>query len=314
MELPPLLWARVSELLSGREASTLEAAVQAFWAFCQAEAVWRERLRREFPAAPCLFEEGALAAAPASGAVFKRQYLDFAQARLLKPGKTAGSTARGKGAGAIRLKAGRPKGLRVLLSLQGEAFVVWQLRGHSDHPSFSGSWPLVGLVEDSEKALELLTLRSAARVCARAGTLDISEREDIWSLCLLDNWVWSRNAYVQSPHLPAWGAGFDQVAEVGISISRGRVAFFRRISAQGSDGPAPWSTTGVVWDLATVEAGAVEAACGGPRGAGPPSRLARPVVIGNEDGVVQAELLGILPRAPFDACCCEEALRGPWTV
>lgn len=308
MELPPLLWARVSELLSGSEASTLEVAHHAFWALCRTEAVWRDRLRRDYPAAPCLFEDGT----PASVSFYKWQYLEFATAQLLKPGKTAATNS--KEAGAIRLKAGRPKGLQVLLSLQGEAFVVWQLWGRQGHPSFTGSWPLVGLVEDSEKALELLTTRSAPRVCDRAGTLDISERKDIWSLCLLDNWVWSRNAYVQSPHLPAWGAGFDQLAEVGISISRGRIAFFRRRSPRCSDGPAAWSTTGVVWDLAAAEARAVDVAPGSPRGAGPPSRLARPVVIGNEDGVVQAQLLGILPHAPFEPGRCEEALSGPWTV
>lgn len=297
--LPSPLRARVAVLLQGRCVAVAEATRRGAWAGSERadEALWCSMLATHFPVAL------EFAAEERGRKEAKRLYVEMATAGFLRP--VSGRCRRGQ----LRLKAGTTCGLSVCLPLRAEeVFVLLRLQADPERPSLSGSWPLVGLMEASDEAMALLLGRQAAPPPA----VDVSERADIWSLCLLDDWVWSRNTFVRCPHLVPWGCGFSDPAEVGISLRRGQVSFFRRRVG------AAWTSTGVVYDAGAAR-GASSARASAEAAAGavatPSSvagRLVRPVVVGSEDGRVVVEFVGLLPRSPFEALRCEEALIGPW--
>jgi len=188
--------------------------------------------------------------------------------------------------------------LNVLLPADADAFVVWRLTEDPRKPSMTGSWPLIGLVEDSELACGHFFHK-------KRPADDLTEDENIWSLCLLDNWLWSSNRYVHISSLPVWGTGFTD-AEVGVSIQRGQISFFRRLPHD-----PVWASTGVVMDVnseSTLHRESIDVV----HKRLPPSRFLRPVVIGSEDGRVVAEVLGILPKPPSVPTLCDEALYKVW--
>jgi len=202
-----------------------------------------------------------------------------------------------KASGLVKLKEKQCRGLSTLLRIDGDAFVIWRLTANDRRRPPSGCWPLVGLVEDSELGHSYLV---ADRV-----NYDISEDERIWSLSLLDNWVWCRNHYVRAPQLVARGKDFDDV-EIGVAIQHGDVSFFRRDPGTDMREASNWNTTGVVGRYALPAGPGLDAWHG-------PTPLVRPVVIGSEDGKVQATFLGMYANAPFTPPPCTEALSGSWT-
>jgi len=299
MELPVGAWMHIASLLPVHSLAALEAAANpAFlWGECpkeRAAAAWSDRLRTDFPGAPT----------PCGEEPPKQRYVEYATAAFALPTKK-GSLK--KASCLVKLKEKQCRGLSTLLRIDGEAFVIWRLRTNDRRRPPSGCWPLVGLLEESELGHSYLV--------ADRANCDISEDERIWSISLLDNWVWCRNYYVRAPQLLARGNDFDDV-EIGVAIQHGEVSFFRRDPGTGMREAGRWNTTGVVGRYVSTGG---SRSTGGARfdglhnGMHGPTRFVRPVVIGSEDGKVEVTFLGIYATVPFTPPPCSEALSGLWT-
>mmetsp|Transcript_6099 Transcript_6099/g.13529 ORF Transcript_6099/g.13529 Transcript_6099/m.13529 type:complete len:328 (-) Transcript_6099:25-1008(-) len=297
------LWDRVARYLPASAIARLEEARPERWGRDEVAAFWEMRLESDFPAALEVPSQAAAAASRRRAAKghaadpdrlmrVKRHYEHYSRARFLEPRRGA---LQQSSSPTLLVHSRMARGISVLLSTASEAFVVWRLRQDDEKPSLSGSWPLVGLAEETSRAQDYLSMK---RACAGWNPSDMSEDEMVWSVFLLDNWVWSRGRYVWAPQMQQAKQAFGEAVELGVSIKAGCIAFFRRMLHPQQDMWSEWSTTGVVMDC-RCEQGTL------------PS-IVRPVVIGSEDAPVLAEFRGIRKSAPFEPGPCKEALHGIW--
>lgn len=264
-------WPRVARFLKGSTLVLLEVVCFSVHEAFQSEQLWQSKLTSDFLVTPTKLQsrDAKIRYAECSAACF----LEWHSGRFQRAETV------------MALRVLRACGLSLMLSLDGAAFVVMRVEGLQQ--SLPGSWPMVGAVEDTKQAENYLK---------RGQSRDMTQDPAVWSLCLLDDWVWCANRYVRCPSLPAW-RGFETPAEIGLFICAGRLAFFRR-RADVSVDQEPWGTTGFVLE-----------AYGGHS---PVSRLVRPIAIGAEEGKVAATFVGVFPRAPFEPHRCVEALENDW--
>jgi len=286
--LPHAILLRIACWLPGMDVSALEHARRVLWWPPDEEvALWRYCLARDYPSAPLAVTSKFFHGSHD----FRSQYASFCTACLnvTKYGHHFRQTRH------CRVRPQQVLGLSVLLNIQGQAFVVVRVTPSSRRPSLYGSWPLIGIIEDCERANKYINQDRGGGMA-----FDLVEDQLLWSICILDNWVWCGGWFIHCPF--AERCSFSASTELGVHISSGKVAFFRRF-----EGMPEWTTTGIVADLGWLQPCSIQDTqgfnsrpCGstGPQ-RGPHNAIARPVVIGGEDGDAWVEFLGVLPCPPF---------------